>query len=761
MILRRCVATAILSLAVSGPRLARADDDLAALLSEPVENTSGKSVGLAGSAPGLSISVSAEDLRRYGIRTMAEAYNFLTLGLDSEDPLSEPEVGARGLMFTGDQNKHILLLIDGHTTNDQESGASFHGHALGLPLDIVDHIEIVLGPGSVLYGANAMLGVVNVVTKRAKDYSGVHAVVTSAFSPPLNRAHSIVSPALTPQYAEDTGQEFRVGLGFGREFELRGRPAELTAQFEFYSLKGPTMTWGPQLNAHVDFGPRAPIGSWGGQTRDSYYARIPSAYARFIVGDFEATTHLVASRISQPYLKRNDQALSGDFDDPDGATVRRAAGLDLKWRHNLSIATSVQARIYGDWTSEDSRIDEHPLPRCLNLATSGAGPCAQTKSGYARSAGTELQWTFDWAGKRHASTLIGADGRVLRVGFQNGASELLSGQKFVFGQFDGTEGLGAIYVQQVYHPTRWLILNGGARWDVDSRFGSRLLPRIAAIAEPWKGGSLEVIYAEAFRAPTGDEVHYRDPATTLQSQGLRPETVRSIEAILEQRFGTQSLVFGVFRSQWREMIVRRELHDLPYQVLDQDRALVEAAKRAGLISSEVQIAYQYQNVASIESFGFNGGFEGTLGGARLAYAFNLSAAYARLSSPIGNQRVSVTPSMFGNARIAYDLKHRLPTIAVAAHFSDRRLSDAGETAGFTPVPFAPAALDLRGTLTGPFPRVRRLTYQLMGNYAFASSSPYTAGPSSLSGRFLPTPELAPTIRFTFMLGLKYDLESLR
>jgi hypothetical protein len=38
------------------------------------------------------------------------------------------------------------------------------------PSKFVDHIELILGPGSVLYGGNAMFGVINIVTRRAKAY---------------------------------------------------------------------------------------------------------------------------------------------------------------------------------------------------------------------------------------------------------------------------------------------------------------------------------------------------------------------------------------------------------------------------------------------------------------------------------------------------------------------------------------------------------------------------------------------------------------
>ena len=738
-------------------RVCRADEDLAALLSEPVESTAGKSAGTAAAAPALSLSITAEDLRRHGIRTLAEAYNYLTLGLVSEDPLGEPEIGGRGLMFASDGNRHILLLVDGHTTNDQENGSSQHGRALGLPIELIDHVEVVLGPGAVLYGANAMLGVVNVVTKRAKNYSGLHVIAVAEASPPLDRAHKIIAPAATTQYLRDVGRAYRFGLGDGRVLEVQGKRVELTGQVEYYTMKGPALEWGPQINAGTNFGPRTPIGVWGGTTRNSYYAQIASGYSRLVAGPFEAAIHLVSSRISQPHLRR-DQGFDMDFDDPDSAKVRHEGGLELKWRHDLSAFAAMQLRLYGDVTSETSRSHDHPFTGCIDAISIPL--CERGESGFAQSLGSELQGTFDWMGTGTMSTTIGGDARVRHVGYQNGVKDLDAGKEIRFSDLDRKGALGAVYVQQVFLPAQFLTVNAGARLDTDSDVGSRLVPRAAVIGEPWAGGSVKAIYSEAFRAPSVDEQSFRNHNSALQARGLKPESVRSLEAVLQERFGTQRIAFGVFRSWWTDTIVRRELHSLPGQPLDEARMLIDDARRAGLLSPEVQFASQYQNVARIENFGFNGAYDGTLANGHLAYAFNLTASYARLHTTAGPRRVTLSPTMFGNAQVSYDLSgSALKTVALAAHFSDRRLSEVGEDEGFNPVPFAPAALDLRATMVGAVPGLRGLSYRFMGIYAFDASSPYTAGPTSLNVNYAAMPELVPNLRFTLMLGLEYTLDS--
>src|SRR6478752_1464308 len=206
-------------------RTASAQDvsGLEGLLSEQIVSTASKHAEGASSAPALSTNVSAEDLRRYGIRTVAEAVDFLGIAVGSSDNLSGGEVGARGVLLTGDKGSHFLLLVDGQTMNDPLRGGTTFGPGAGIPIELVDHIEIVVGPGSVLYGSNAMFGIVNVVTKRAKDYCGARVIVESTL--PIS---------------------VRVGAGAGAEFKLFGAPTELTTQIEYFKQEGPDLYFEPE-----------------------------------------------------------------------------------------------------------------------------------------------------------------------------------------------------------------------------------------------------------------------------------------------------------------------------------------------------------------------------------------------------------------------------------------------------------------------------------------------------------------------------------
>src|SRR4029079_13041928 len=66
----------------------------------------------------------------------------------------------------GDYTRRVLVLVDGHPYNDIVTGQGYVGHDLDVDLDAVERIEVVRGPGSVLYGTGALFGVINVVTRR-------------------------------------------------------------------------------------------------------------------------------------------------------------------------------------------------------------------------------------------------------------------------------------------------------------------------------------------------------------------------------------------------------------------------------------------------------------------------------------------------------------------------------------------------------------------------------------------------------------------
>src|SRR6266700_2371424 len=85
-------------------------------------------------------------------------------------------IGARG--FNGRFDNKLLVLIDGRSVyTPLFSGV--YWNVQDVVLEDVDRIEVIRGPGATLWGANAVDGVINIITKSAKETQG--SVVTSSF----------------------------------------------------------------------------------------------------------------------------------------------------------------------------------------------------------------------------------------------------------------------------------------------------------------------------------------------------------------------------------------------------------------------------------------------------------------------------------------------------------------------------------------------------------------------------------------------------
>ena len=129
-------------------------------------------------APASITVVTADEIRRFGYRTLADvianARDFYT-----SDDRNYVYVGVRGFSRPGDYNGRLLLLIDGHRINDPLYDQAGFDRTLPLDVDLIDRVEIVRGATSSLYGTNAMMAVVNVITKKMSAVDGVQ-VATEA-----------------------------------------------------------------------------------------------------------------------------------------------------------------------------------------------------------------------------------------------------------------------------------------------------------------------------------------------------------------------------------------------------------------------------------------------------------------------------------------------------------------------------------------------------------------------------------------------------
>jgi outer membrane receptor protein involved in Fe transport len=127
--------------------------------------------------PAIAASFGRDQLRALGARTVADVLDVVPGLTMSRDVQGFHRVAVRGLR----NDAEVLFLLNGHRLNNFFDGRALHN----LPVENLDRIEVIRGPGSSLYGAGAFLAVVNLVTDRSE---GVRVAVSGGGFPERGEA---------------------------------------------------------------------------------------------------------------------------------------------------------------------------------------------------------------------------------------------------------------------------------------------------------------------------------------------------------------------------------------------------------------------------------------------------------------------------------------------------------------------------------------------------------------------------------------------
>jgi outer membrane receptor for ferrienterochelin and colicins len=143
------------------------DLDLVKLLNVEVSTATKTAEGLD-EAPAVITVVTQKDIRRWDYQTVAEVLSH-TVGFYLIDDHILPNAAVRGMTGgLGAESGVIKVMIDGRSVAYRTTSGNWLGTEL-IPLESIAQIEIIRGPASALYGADAFLGVVNIITLRPDE----------------------------------------------------------------------------------------------------------------------------------------------------------------------------------------------------------------------------------------------------------------------------------------------------------------------------------------------------------------------------------------------------------------------------------------------------------------------------------------------------------------------------------------------------------------------------------------------------------------
>ena len=145
--------------------------DLVSLMSIEVTSASKKSQTIA-QAPAVIDTISAAEIREKGFTSVAQALRSLPGFLVTTDHVV-PNVAVRGIHGGFRASSRILkVMVNGAPIAFRSTSENLLGPEL-IPIEAVAAIEVIRGPASALYGANAFLGIVNIITARGENAEGV------------------------------------------------------------------------------------------------------------------------------------------------------------------------------------------------------------------------------------------------------------------------------------------------------------------------------------------------------------------------------------------------------------------------------------------------------------------------------------------------------------------------------------------------------------------------------------------------------------
>jgi outer membrane receptor for ferrienterochelin and colicins len=477
--------------------------DLGGLSLEELGNiqvySASKHVQNASDAPSSVTVITADEIQKYGYRSLADVLESVR-GFYINYDRDYSFVGVRGFGRLGDWNSRVLVLVDGHRINDNILGEGFLGTEFLVDVDLIERVEIIRGPSSSLYGAQAFFAVINVITRKPTQPRGVE----------LSFA-----PASFGTYA---GRASYGGQYRGIDMLLSGT---------FYNSQGPTLFF-PVFDS--------PATNYG-ITRNT---------------DYESFQHIV-STISfhgftlQGLFSAHDKGVPTAyfgtvFNDPATANLDYHQYLDLNYQHSVGEKWDLSAR-----TSYDQDRLQAPLAYFTGLADGSTTVDVYSFRGNwsdseAKLSGTLLDKHRITLGTEITDNLRQDQGYYVPIGN-------------VFTPDPLSSMIWALYGQDEFAIAHKLTLSAGVRYDHYSQFGGTTNPRLGLIYHVFHPTTLKALYGTAFRAPEPYELQPDAGGGSANNLHLGPERIRSVEGVVEQTLGEHLALSGnVFRNWISDLI---------------------------------------------------------------------------------------------------------------------------------------------------------------------------------------------------------------
>ncbi len=225
-------------------------------------------------SPAAIYVITQDEIRRSGLYPLPELFRMVPGMHVGRIDSSSWAISTRG--FNLEFNNRMLVLIDGRSVYTPRFGGVYWDMQ-NLPLEIIERIEVVRGPGGTLWGANAVNGVINIITKKAKDTQGG---LLSVGGGSENQSHTVgvygdrfgdngyyrvygmfdLYDDFKAKDGSDTADEWHAGQG-GYRFDWQEGIDRYTLQGDFHHNHRDTNIFGSGLSKKEAYGTNV-LGRW-------------------------------------------------------------------------------------------------------------------------------------------------------------------------------------------------------------------------------------------------------------------------------------------------------------------------------------------------------------------------------------------------------------------------------------------------------------------------------------------------------------------
>jgi iron complex outermembrane receptor protein len=420
--------------------------------------------------------ITQADILQMGARNIIDVLKLVPGVGITQSFLGINQIEMRGV--TSLASEKVLMMLNGHPLDHNLQNAGSTWLFDDTPISNIKRVEVVRGPASALYGANAFMGVINIITKDAKDINGYEmSVGNGSFG--------------TQQYNGAWGKQF-------------ANTAEAALNFNYTSTNGI----------------KSPI------VQDAYsVANLPSyapGTSQLHQGRYDGQWKLgyKSLKFDGSFVNKQGGAFFGGGPALSPNNAQNYTDLIARLTHSWEVVDkfTITTQVFRDYFKFDNTFMTFSNQQYQRTITEDTRIGGEIQGDYIVTENQHIT-----AGYSYNEDHQGGNQGELDSSFQGQVinKDLLT--------FDRTRKRYGVYVQDVWDPIPSMRISVGGRYDHFSDFGGTFNPRMGYNWEFIKNYSIKSSYGTAYRAPAFGEMDANN-AILAGNPNIMPEIVTTFEA---------------------------------------------------------------------------------------------------------------------------------------------------------------------------------------------------------------------------------------